>query len=145
MNMALGVKKGSILFACLLVGTFGLHAVYRAQAKSPAEAATGGLTTPVLAGDGKVRLTAAVDRRAVLQKGDGLVHVEVTVQADALPGASERTPTDVVVVMDRSGSMQGEKLDYAKQALLGLIERVGTQDRLGVVIFDGAAEVLFPL
>jgi Ca-activated chloride channel family protein len=41
--------------------------------------------------------------------------------------------------------MAGQKLDYAKQALLGLIERVRPEDRLGVVIFDGEAEVLFPL
>jgi Ca-activated chloride channel family protein len=148
MHMALGVKKGSVLFAILLIGTFGLHAVYRAQAKSPTGTLVDGLALAparALASDGKVQLTASVDRRAVLQKGDGLVHVEVTVAADALPDATQRTPADVVVVMDRSGSMAGQKLEYAKLALLGLIERLGPADRLGVVIFDGAAEVLFPL
>ena len=157
--MALGIKKGSILLASLLFGTFGLHAVYRAQAQTadhgvsgplaPVLAAVQGLGEPrpavVTASDGKVQLTATADRGAVLHQGDGIVQVEVTVKADALPGAPQRTPTDLVVVVDHSGSMQGQKLDYAKQALLGLIDRLGPEDRLGVVLFDHAADVLFPL
>jgi Ca-activated chloride channel homolog len=166
--MAFGVKKGSILLASLLFGTFGVHAMYRAQAKSPmtggsaetaanADAPVAGLraaiaglgeapgaTTRLEASDGTVHLTATADRRAVLQNGDGVVHVEVSVKADAVAGTSEPAPTDLVVVLDRSGSMDGQKLDYAKQALLGLIERVGPADRLGVVTFDDSAAVLFP-
>jgi len=148
-RMALNLKTGRILLASLLFGTFGLHALYRARAtateSSLAAPAAPSPTSPIDASDGKVHLTASVDRSAVLQRGDGIVHVEVTVRADALPGASERTPTDLVVVMDHSGSMQGQKLDYAKEALLGLIDRVDNQDRLGVVIFDDTTRVLFPL
>jgi Ca-activated chloride channel family protein len=151
--MTLNLKTGRILLASLLFGTFGLHALYRARATAtesplamePSLAAQSSLAKGIDESDGEVHLTAVVDRRAVLQRGDGLVHVEVTVRADALPGPSQRTPTDLVVVMDHSGSMQGQKLDHAKQALLGLIDRVGDEDRLGVVIFDDTTRVLFPL
>jgi Ca-activated chloride channel family protein len=162
--MTLNPKTGRILLASLLFGTFALHSLYRARATAtepplatlPSLAALPSLMTEpsppkgsdapgIDTSDGKVHLTAVVDRSAVLQRSDGIVHVEVTVRADALPGPSERTPTDLVVVMDHSGSMQGQKLDHAKEALLGLIDRIGDDDRLGVVIFDDATRVLFPL
>ena len=150
-------KKGSLLLAALLFGPFGLHALYQARAQSdtPSAGSTSlepprlGETTPtpvsVRGGDGTVRLTATADRNAVMQNGDGVVHVEVTLEPEPTLGAAPHTPTDLVVVMDHSGSMQGEKLEQAKLALFGLIERIDARDRLGVVIFDDSAEVLFPL
>lgn len=50
------------------------------------------------------------------------------------------------LVLDRSGSMAGEKLRAMKQAARAVVDRLGPQDRLGVVIFDDAdpAEVVFP-
>jgi Ca-activated chloride channel family protein len=156
-HMALAPKKGSLLLAALLFGTFGLHALYQARAQT--ETPSGGSTLtdpsrfgetaasapPVRAGDGKVRLTATADRSAVMQNGDGVVHVEVTIEPEPASGPAPRTPTDLVVIMDHSGSMHGDKLEQAKLALFGLIERVDARDRLGVVIFDDTAQVLFPL
>ena len=84
--MAFAIKKGAIVLASLLFGTFGLHAVYRAQAETAAGGATGplapvfaalpGLSEPsptavVTASDGKVQLTATADRGAVLHQGMG--------------------------------------------------------------------------
>jgi len=155
--MALAPKKGSLVLAALLFGTFGLHALYQARAQSetprpgstlaepPPIGETAQVPAPIRAGDGTVRLTATADRSAVLQNGDGAVHVEVTLEPEARLGVTPRTPTDLVVVMDHSGSMQGDKLEQAKLALFGLIERIDARDRLGVVIFDDSAQVLFPL
>lgn len=156
--MALAPKKGSLLLAALLFGTFGLHALYQARAQGEPPSASSTLAAPprigesaaapassVRAGDGTVRLTATADRSAVMQNGDGAVHLEVALEPEPALGAVERMPTDLVVVMDHSGSMQGDKLEQAKLALFGLIERVDARDRLGVVIFDDSAQVLFPL
>ena len=73
------------------------------------------------------------------------VHVLLELQAPAQAEAvAPRLPQTVVVVLDRSGSMGGERLDAARAALLTLIERLDPTDRLGVVAFDHVAEVVIP-
>src|SRR5262245_58802982 len=124
--MSVGKKRGFLLFASLLFGTFGAHALYRARADTgggwgaPPQsgllaasvagpiaqlgAALGANDSPPAdSADGRVHLTLRSDRDAVLQRSDGAVNVEVSISADALSGPTERTPTDLVVVMDHSG------------------------------------------
>ncbi len=50
-------------------------------------------------------------------------------------------PRDVVFVLDRSGSMKGEKIKQAKAALKFLIERVRTGDRFNIVTYSNAVQV----
>ena len=47
----------------------------------------------------------------------------------------------VIPVVDCSGSMLGEKLHYAKQSLLKLVEHLTSDDYLGLVSFDNTARV----
>lgn len=93
---------------------------------------------------GDARLSVEVDRSAVLQNGDNEVHVAVAVDTHGL-GASQRVPTDFVVVFDRSGSMSGEKLEFGKQALRELVSRLSDRDRFGLIAYDSNAEVRVPL
>ena len=51
----------------------------------------------------------------------------------------------VVVVLDRSGSMSGPKLDAAKESVRVLIEVLEPKDQVGVVAFDSEAEIFIPL
>ncbi len=51
----------------------------------------------------------------------------------------------LVILIDRSGSMTGEKLELAQQAALFSIARLWYQDMVGVVIFDTEAQWLVPL
>ena len=51
----------------------------------------------------------------------------------------------VQVVLDRSGSMDGEPLESAKRSLLALIERLAPQDAFGLVAFDDTALVIAPI
>ncbi|MCR4392473.1 MAG: VIT and VWA domain-containing protein [Candidatus Acetothermia bacterium] len=45
-------------------------------------------------------------------------------------------PKDLVLVIDRSGSMEGEKMNQAKAAAAFILERLGPGDRFGVIAFD---------
>ena len=53
-----------------------------------------------------------------------------------------RTPLAVSLVIDRSGSMDGGKLDEAKRCALDLLSRLKDEDYVSVVIYDDHVEVL---
>lgn len=59
--------------------------------------------------------------------------------------SKDRPGQAVQVVLDRSGSMEGEPLESAKGSLLALIERLAPQDLFGLVVFDGSALVVAPI
>jgi Ca-activated chloride channel family protein len=97
-------------------------------------------------GQGEVKLSARLDRSTVLSGSDGIAHVELTLEAGSDGKAAQaHQATDVLVVLDVSGSMSGQKLDYAKQALHQLIDRVGSSDRFGLVTYESSAGVVIPL
>ncbi|MCO5165065.1 MAG: VWA domain-containing protein [Planctomycetes bacterium] len=50
--------------------------------------------------------------------------------------ARERRPKDVVLLLDRSGSMEGWKMVAARRATARLVDSLGPQDRFAVYAFD---------
>jgi Ca-activated chloride channel family protein len=50
----------------------------------------------------------------------------------------------LIVVLDRSGSMQGGRLAGAERALTELVDRLDPQDRFGLVTFDNTVRVEIP-
>ena len=61
-------------------------------------------------------------------------------------GEEKRKPIDVVVVLDKSGSMSGQKIDLCRNTVAFLIEHaLGQEDRLGLVTFDSDVSRVFDL
>ncbi|HEY0079846.1 MAG TPA: VWA domain-containing protein [Pyrinomonadaceae bacterium] len=58
--------------------------------------------------------------------------------------AGHRPRLNLSVVLDRSGSMDGVKMERAREAARYCIDQLLPQDRLSVVIFDDEIEVLIP-
>jgi Mg-chelatase subunit ChlD len=71
------------------------------------------------------------------------------------PKAKGRAPMAVFLLIDRSNSMgynsrrhdirDGEKMRYAREAALALVEQLRPEDRVGVIAFDSDPYVLGPL
>ncbi|CAI9091115.1 OLC1v1026053C1 [Oldenlandia corymbosa var. corymbosa] len=59
--------------------------------------------------------------------------------------SSSRVPVDLVTVPDISFSMEGTKLALLKRAMGFVIENLGSNDRLSVVVFTEKALRVFPL
>jgi len=56
----------------------------------------------------------------------------------------QRLPLNLCLVVDRSTSMQGDRLDYVKAAAHQIIDDLEDQDTLGIVAFSDRAEILMP-
>ncbi len=51
-------------------------------------------------------------------------------------GSEDIIAKDIIFVIDKSGSMSGEKIDQAKDALEFIIQKLGNDDRFNIIIFD---------
>ncbi len=70
------------------------------------------------------------------------VHLVVSLAAPHLDAAAPRRPVCVIPVVDVSGSMAGEKLHYAKQSVMKLVDHLAPGDFCGVVVFSTQVETL---
>ncbi|HJQ69913.1 MAG TPA: VWA domain-containing protein [Blastocatellia bacterium] len=59
-------------------------------------------------------------------------------------GAGRRRKLNLSLALDRSGSMQGEKIARAREAACYCVDQLVADDRVSVVIFDDVVEVLVP-
>lgn len=71
-------------------------------------------------------------------------HLVVSFFAPPLEEKAKRPPVCVIPVVDISGSMNGPKLDQAKQSVMKLISHLGPQDRCGLVVFSGDVHIVSP-
>ena len=81
---------------------------------------------------------------SLLPAGQGSVrHLRVRLRApEGAPGdATERPPLNLALVIDRSGSMQGQSLASAARAAHGVVQALRVRDALSLVSFDDRVEV----
>lgn len=58
--------------------------------------------------------------------------------------STKRVPLNIALVIDRSGSMHGDKIDYAKKAVQFVVRNLGQEDVISLVQYDDVVEVLSP-
>lgn len=62
--------------------------------------------------------------------------IELMVQAPEAGAQKDRPKLNIALVIDRSGSMKGEKLEYVKEAAAHVLDLLGEQDRVAIVAYD---------
>lgn len=88
-------------------------------------------TPPAQASNGSLTMTSRLSHPYItLGSSDEFVTVDVT--GAEVPG-SQRSPVNLALVIDRSGSMSGYKLAQAKQAARQLVNLLRDEDRLSIV------------
>lgn len=71
-------------------------------------------------------------------------YIKISLDGFEREGHTERTPANVAIVLDRSGSMGGDKIRHAREAAIMAIDRLDTQDIVSVVAYDSQVEVVVP-
>ena len=93
-----------------------------------------------------LRVAARWERPIVAPEGGKVaLMLRITAAKDEPATKPRRSPLDVAFVLDRSGSMAGDKLRLVKEAVDVATELLHDDDRAALVIFDNAIETLQPL
>jgi Ca-activated chloride channel family protein len=90
-----------------------------------------------------IHFSAEVGEPVILEGAPRTSYLKIRVEGEALEGA-DRAPANVAIVIDKSGSMRGEKLAHAKQAALMAIDELDARDIVSVVLYDSTVDVLVP-
>ena len=102
-----------------------------------------GLAVSLFAGE-TLHLNLVPDRDVLLKGRPQEVVVKIDLSAIADRQKHRRTPLNLAVVLDKSGSMTGAKLEKAKQAALQLVDRLTSKDVFSLVVYSDEARVLVP-
>ena len=103
-----------------------------------------GKVPPQVVRAGVLSISAQLDRRYVSESRGGEAYLEVIASADGNVVEGAKVPVNAVLILDRSGSMTGEKLARAKDAARELLSRLDGGDRFALVDFGSTARVLVP-
>ena len=96
---------------------------------------------------GPLKLSGRLVQDKILQGSDGRVNLAMTLQASDGDGTTipESRNVDMVIVLDRSGSMQGRKIEDARQAVRMLLSNLSTKDRFALVTYSDGVQIISPL
>jgi Ca-activated chloride channel family protein len=94
--------------------------------------------------EGALHIAAHLDVELIAVETDDQVSVMIEVVAPPPGGEGAHVVRTLEVVLDRSGSMRGARLDGAKQALVALVGRLDPRDQFGLVVFDSDVAVTVP-
>jgi len=96
------------------------------------------------AGAERVRVHLEVDRSVLPAEVSATAVVKVTLTAPEAPPELKRTPVNLCIVLDRSGSMSGTKIEHARQAAIEAIRRLHPGDIVSLVTYDSQIETVIP-
>lgn len=85
-------------------------------------------------------------RNGIIAGEENTFEVLIRASSDLAPnaGSNKRLPLNLSLVIDRSGSMQGQPLIEAKKSAAMLVDRMNANDQLSVITYDDRVDVIFP-
>src|SRR5581483_3393039 len=89
-----------------------------------------------------INLTAECDRRLVAVEVSSQRTIEWGITAEAVAERRQRAPLNLALILDRSGSMQGDKLRYVQQAAGHVLDLLDERDRVAVIAYDDQVTLL---
>lgn len=94
--------------------------------------------------DTSVRLRIDLDRTVLPAETPDRAIIKICLDGLRLPRHDLRPPVNLALVIDRSGSMSGEKIEKAKEAALEVLRRLSSDDIFSLVAYESGVQTLIP-
>ena len=92
----------------------------------------------------QVKLDVAMTKPFLIADKKQMAHMRVGLTGFEMQSEEERPPVNVSIVLDKSGSMSGQKIEHAKKAAMKAIDYLGNDDIVSVVAYSHTVSVLVP-
>lgn len=102
------------------------------------------ISTSAVTQASQVSLSVAMSNPVLKSDQKQTAFLKVGLEGFKMPVTTKRVAVNVALVLDKSGSMNGRKIDEAKQAAIQAIQRLDANDIVSVVVYDSTVEVLVP-
>jgi len=89
-----------------------------------------------------INMKAKLNKKYIEANKIGYLYLMVELSTGEKDAGSERLPLNLGFVLDRSGSMGGEKLAYTKQAVNYAVNHLTDSDHASLTVYDGEVAVL---
>lgn len=93
---------------------------------------------------GPIRLSAAMSKPIVPAGKKQTVYIKIGLTGVKPEKSRARAAANIAIVLDKSGSMSGQKIRDARQAAIDAIRRLNRDDIVTVVTYDSTVNVLVP-
>ncbi|MES2694137.1 MAG: VWA domain-containing protein [Verrucomicrobiota bacterium] len=91
-----------------------------------------------------VKVRIDVDRTVLPADTTEKAVVKIALDGVRSPRVGTRPPLNLAIVIDRSGSMTGDKIVKAREAALEAVERLSPDDIVSLVVYDNQVDTLVP-
>jgi Ca-activated chloride channel family protein len=92
----------------------------------------------------RVDCRVEIDRNVLPEGMPQKAVIKVTLDSPLPPERIERSAVNLSIVLDRSGSMSGQKLEKAKDAAIEALRHLGPRDVFSVVVYDHNVRTVVP-
>lgn len=90
-----------------------------------------------------IQLRSTLSRSVLAESGEPqLVYVLLELTAQGVPASMPKLPLNLCLVIDRSSSMRGERLQQVKDGAARIVDMLGDDDHFSLVTFNDRAEVV---
>ena len=91
-----------------------------------------------------IKISAIPSSEYILNGITNKVYVMIKIETSSMEDTKKvHNPLELSIVLDRSGSMQGDKINFSKDAVNQVIENLRKGDLLNFVIYDEIIDVVF--
>ena len=100
------------------------------------------LSAPLMAAE--LKLDADLGQGVLSTSKPGSVYLRLSLKSPSSSKREHRAPINAAIVIDRSGSMQGDRIAAAKEGARVALKRLSSDDKVALVSFNHEVDVLSP-